>query len=165
MTCRIGSDRVEMCNSTNILSATFSCSLPPKPGFGVSLWEGLSGGSRAGLTLERCSQLTAFFAIQPVSWAAVWLVKYGVPGSAPFPSSNLVRFGRWCGTQEAGRTVAESLVALYRVGTHQIRRGRRVARSSTSQGSAEPLCARIKGGFYCLCFLFFLSIATMSFAG
>ena len=43
------------------------------------------------------------------------------------------------GTQEAGITVAESLVALYRVGTilHQIRRGWKAARSSTSQGSAE----------------------------
>ena len=42
-------------------------------------------------------------------------------------------------------TVAESLIALYRVNTHQIRRRRRVARSSTIQGSAEPLCVRIKG--------------------
>ena len=38
-------------------------------------------------------------------------------------------------TQEAGSTVAESLVVLYRVGTHKIRRRRR----------AEPLCERIKG--------------------
>ena len=29
---------------------------------------------------------------------------------------------------------------LYRVSKHQIRRGRGAARSSTSQGSAEPLC-------------------------
>ena len=49
------------------------------------------------------------------------------------------------GTREAGSTVAESLLALYQVGTHQIRRRRRTARSSTSQGSAEPLCARSKG--------------------
>ena len=49
------------------------------------------------------------------------------------------------GTREAGSTVAESLVVLYRVGTHQIRRGWRAARSSTSQGRAEPLCARITG--------------------
>ena len=49
------------------------------------------------------------------------------------------------GTQKAGSTVAESLVVLYRVGTHQIRRRRREARSSTSQGRAEPLCARITG--------------------
>ena len=49
------------------------------------------------------------------------------------------------GTQEAGSTVAESLTVLYRVGTHQIRRMRRAARSLTSQGRAEPLCARIKG--------------------
>ena len=46
---------------------------------------------------------------------------------------------------DAGSTVAESLVVLYRVGTHQIRRRRGAARSPTSQGSAEPLCARIKG--------------------
>ena len=49
------------------------------------------------------------------------------------------------GTREAGSTVAESLVGLYRVGTHQIRRRRRAAPSSTSQGRAEPLCARITG--------------------
>ena len=30
-------------------------------------------------------------------------------------------------------------------GVHQIRRRRRVARSSASRGRAEPLCARIKG--------------------
>ena len=48
------------------------------------------------------------------------------------------------GTREAGSPVAESLVVLYRVGTHQIRRRRRAARSSTSQGRAGPLCARIK---------------------
>ena len=36
---------------------------------------------------------------------------------------------------------------FYRVSKHQIRRGRREAPSSTSQGSAEPLCTmmRIKG--------------------
>ena len=49
------------------------------------------------------------------------------------------------GTREAGSTVAESLVVLYRVGTHQIRRRRRAARSPSSQGRAEPLCARITG--------------------
>ena len=49
------------------------------------------------------------------------------------------------GTREAGGTIAESLVALYWVDTHQIWRGWRAARSSTSQGSAESLCARIKG--------------------
>ena len=55
------------------------------------------------------------------------------------------------------RTVAESLM-VWRSSTrkrivacsiarvkHQLRRGRRAARLSTSQGSAEPLCARIKG--------------------
>ena len=49
------------------------------------------------------------------------------------------------GTREAGSTVAESLAVLYWVGTHQIQRRRRAARSLTSQGRAEPLCARIKG--------------------
>ena len=49
------------------------------------------------------------------------------------------------GIREAGSTVAESLVVLYRVGTHQIRRRRRAARSSMSQGRAEPLCVRIAG--------------------
>ena len=44
------------------------------------------------------------------------------------------------GTRKAGNTVAESLVVLYRVGTHQ-----RAGRSSTSQGRAEPLCAIVTG--------------------
>ena len=53
------------------------------------------------------------------------------------------------GTREAEGAVTESLVesssTRYRASKYQIRRGRRAARSSTSQGSAEPLCARIKG--------------------
>ena len=49
------------------------------------------------------------------------------------------------GTREVESTVAENLVALYRVGMHQIRRKWRAARSPTSQGRAGPLCARIKG--------------------
>ena len=54
-------------------------------------------------------------------------------------------FGRVVARERQERTVAESLVVLYRVGTHQIRRRRRAGRSSTTQGRAEPLCARIKG--------------------
>ena len=49
------------------------------------------------------------------------------------------------GTREAGNTVAESLVVLYWVGTDQVRRRRKADRSSTTQGRAEPLCARITG--------------------
>ena len=67
-----------------------------------------------------------------------------------FPGVRLFRAPFWCpskggGTREASSTVAERLVVLYRVGTHQIQRRRRAARSSTSQRRAEPLCARIKG--------------------
>ena len=47
------------------------------------------------------------------------------------------------GTRKAGSTVADSLVVLYRVGTHQIRRRRRAARSSTNQWRVEPLRTRI----------------------
>ena len=49
------------------------------------------------------------------------------------------------GTREVGSTVAESLVVPYRVGTHQIQRRRRAARSLTSQARVESLCARIEG--------------------
>ena len=75
---------------------SYSCPLPPKPNFGVWVGEGLSVGCRAGLTLERCSQL-AVFATQPIGWdaAAVWLIEDGVPRCAPSPSSNLVPFTRW----------------------------------------------------------------------
>ena len=80
-----------------------SCPLPPKPGFGVWVWEGLSGGSRAGLTLERCSQLAAF-AIRPVGWdaAAVWLAEGGVFRCAPLSGSNLVAFGRVAARERQG---------------------------------------------------------------
>ena len=66
------------------------------------------------------------------------------------PSARLFRAPIWCpsgsgGTRETGNTAAKSLVVVYRMGTHQIRRGRRAARSSTSERGAEPLCARIKG--------------------
>ena len=101
---------------------------------------------RAGLTLERCSQ-SAVSTIQAVSCdaSAVWLVEEDFS-----QVRSLFRAPNWClpgggGTQEAGGTVAESLIVLYRVNTHQIRRGRRAVRSSTSQGSDEPLCAKIKG--------------------
>ena len=107
------------------------------------MWEGLSGGSRAGLTLERWSQL-AVFTIQLIDLDAVvvCLVEDGahqvrlfrVPTCRPSGNGD---------TREEGGTVTESLV--YQVSTHQIRRKWRAARSSMSQGSAEPLCARIKG--------------------
>ena len=82
---------------------TTSCPLPPKPGFGVWVWEGLSGGSRAGITLKGCSQLAAF-AIRPVGWdaAAVWLAEDGVFRCAPLPSSNLVAFGRVAARERQG---------------------------------------------------------------
>ena len=63
------------------------------------------------------------------------------------PSSEL-QFGalrEGGGTREAGSTVAKSLVGLYLVGMHQVRRRRRAARPPTSQGRAETLCAKIKG--------------------
>ena len=112
------------------------------------MWEGLSGGCRAGLTLEGCSQL-AVFAIQPGgsdAAAALCLVEDGVPRC-----ERLFRVPIWCpsgggGTREAGSTVAESLIVLfYRVGTYRIRRRQRAPRSSTSHGSTESLCARTKG--------------------
>ena len=65
--------------------------------------------------------------------------------SAPLPSSNLVPLGRVAARERQGTPVVKSLVVLHRVGTHQVRRRWREARSSTSQGRAEPLCERIKG--------------------
>ena len=42
----------------------------------------------------------------------IWLAEDGGYRCAPLPSSNLVPLGKCGGTREAGRTVAESLVAL-----------------------------------------------------
>ena len=74
-----------------------------------------------------------------------WLRMMVLPGARLFPEPQFGALREGGGTREAGSTVAESLVVLYRVGTHQIRRRRRAARSLTSQGRAEPLCARITG--------------------
>ena len=74
----------------------------------------------------------------------VWLTEDGATRRVPLSSSNLVPYWRCGGRREAGSTVAESQVTLYRGGTYQIRRRRRAARSSMSQRSAEPLCTRIK---------------------
>ena len=76
--------------------------------------------------------------------AAVWLAEDGVPRCLPLPCSNLVPFGRWRHARGREHCRGE-LVSARSVGTLQIRRERRAVRSSTSQGSAEPLCARIKG--------------------
>ena len=77
--------------------------------------------------------------------------RYGWLRMMVFPGAHLFRAPIWCPSggwwHARGRdiTVAEIPVVLYRVGTHQIRRRRRAARSSTSQGRVEPLCARITG--------------------
>ena len=63
--------------------------------------------------------------------------------------ARLFRAQLWCptgsgGTREAGGSIAKSVVALYQFCSHQIWRGLREARSSTSQESAGPLCPRIR---------------------
>ena len=94
--------------------------------------------SRSVETRRRCYLLPMVFARYATSRAPIW---------CPSGASE---------TQEAGGTVAESLVGryttckhtvatLYRTSKRQVRRARRATWSSTSQGSAEPLCARIKG--------------------
>ena len=64
------------------------------------------------------------------------------PRCVPLPSSNFVPF-RWSHARGRG-TVAESLEALCWVGTPEIRRRRRAARSTMNQESGEPLWAKIK---------------------
>ena len=122
--------------------------------------------------------LLTLYAIQPVgcrlsvvgcrlkcdATAAVWLCNGGVHRNlAPFPSSDLVPFGRWwyargrccwhCHGKQlvragaAPRAISGPCHALqYSFSKHHnIRRGWRAARSSTSHGIAELLCTRIKG--------------------
>ena len=54
----------------------------------------------------------------------------------PLPSSNLVPFGRWWHARGMGHCRGKSGSAVS---------GGYAPDSATSQGSAEPLCARIKG--------------------
>ena len=99
---------------------------PGSPSRGAANWLpsrfSLSVETRGMVGWGWCSQVRASSELQPRALREVWRDARG-----------------------RERTVAESLVAFYRVGTHQIRRRRRAARSLTSQGSAEPVCARIKG--------------------
>ena len=60
------------------------------------------------------------------------------PGVRPFRASIWCSPGGWRHTRGRENCVAESLVVLCRVGTHQIWRSQRTARSSTSQGRVEP---------------------------
>ena len=77
--------------------------------------------------------------------------RYGWLRMMVFPGARLFRAPIWCPSGEwrhargRGHCRGELVVILYRVGTHQIRRRRRAARSSTSQWRAETLCARITG--------------------
>ena len=74
---------------------------------------------------------------------AVWLTEDGVPRCSPLPCSNLVPFGRW--RHAKGREHCRGEPVSARSGGYaQIRRERRAVQSSTDQGSAEPLSARIK---------------------
>ena len=76
--------------------------------------------------------------------AAVWLVEDGVPRCVPLPSSNLVPFGRWWharGRENCRREPGG--VPLGRYAPDSVKP--EGSWSSTSQGSAEPLCARVKG--------------------
>ena len=77
---------------------------------------------------------------------AVWLAEDGVTQMRAFYEFQFGALRKIVVVRErqGALSVAESLVALYRVGTHQIRRGRRAAQSSTSKGSTKPLCARTK---------------------
>ena len=74
----------------------------------------------------------------------VWL-RMVFPGVRPFRAPIWRPSGRWRHARGKWHCRGEPGIVLYRVGTHQIRRRRRAARSSTSQGRAEPLCAKIKG--------------------
>ena len=91
-------------------------------------------------------------------WPVVVLKVARVTGAACLYAARFLHPLYWNTTTYSGhirfvQTLSEVLqssssvdmVVLYRVGTHQIRRRRRAARSSTSQGRAEPLCARITG--------------------
>ena len=72
----------------------------------------------------------------------IWLVEDGVHQVCLFRAPIWYPSGGG-GTQESGGTIEEGLVN--RVSTQQIGRGRKPAQSSTSQVSAEPLSAKIKG--------------------
>ena len=55
---------------------------------------------------------------------------------------NLVPSWRWWYAR--GKGLCRGKPGLLGVSTHQIRQAQKAARSLTSQGSAEPLCAKVK---------------------
>ena len=77
------------------------------------------------------------------------MVEVGVHPVRLFPSANLAPLGRrWhCRVKPGGASqhVEVTRGTFHWATKHQFRRERRAAPSSTSEGSAEPLRARIKG--------------------
>ena len=99
---------------------------------------GLSGGCRAGITLEKCSQLAV------VSTQPAWLVEDGVPRCSPLPCFNLVPFGRW--RHARGRECCREELISAPPGGYEPDSAKAEGSSIVDEpGSAEPLCARIKG--------------------
>ena len=74
-------------------SERISCPLPPKPGFGVRVWEGLSGGCSAGLTLKRYA---ANWLPSRFSLSAETRRRYGWLRMMVFPGARLFRAPNWC---------------------------------------------------------------------
>ena len=97
------------------------------------MWEGLSGGCRAGLTLLRVTPTGC------LRDSAGRLRRGGGFGHARGRENCRGKPSRAPQLAQAYRGT------LDRVSKHQFRRGRRAARSSASQGGVEPLYARIKG--------------------
>ena len=115
-----------------------------------------AGAGMESISRDATNWLSSRFSLSVETWRGFGWSKMAFIKS-PLPSSNLVPFGRWWHATSRGQRQRRGKSGraqqhtqayrrtLYRVSKHQIRRGRRTTRLSTSQGSAEPLCARIKG--------------------
>ncbi|CAM9482873.1 unnamed protein product [Ascophyllum nodosum] len=85
------------------------------------MWEGLSGWCRPGSpSRDAASWLSLRFSQSVETRRRYGWLKMALTRCAPLPASVWFPSGGG-GTREAGGTVAESLVSLYRVGTHRIR--------------------------------------------
>ena len=130
------------------------CPLPPKLGFlGYTCERVFPAGVQVGLdapSSEAADWLSSRFSRSFETRRRFGLLRIMFTRCA----SSELQFGAlrevlMVARERQGGTVAESLVrgssTRHPASKYQIRRGRRAARSSTSQGGAEPLCARIDG--------------------
>ena len=93
---------------------------------------------------DAANRLLSRFGLSVETRRQYGLLRRVFPGLRLFRAPIWWPLGGWRHARGREHCHGEPVVVLYQVGTHQIRRRRRAARSLTSQGRAKPLCAKVE---------------------